>query len=267
MKFVLATIVFVLTLPAALWADASAVIEGPTKANPGDLVILDGSESIADSRQWLLVNSDKQFLAFEENRKIVFASGTPGDYVFMLAVAQSVDDVSTISIVKHTVTVGTPEPPVPPPTPTPGPNPPTPPVPPNPDLSGISKQTYEIVKSLDWKTGEPQKHAAAFRSVTRKAKSENWDSRRISQETISAIRSAGLPSDVNVRWAAFNAWFVPQMQGAEDAGSVIETLEQIAAGLEVFPVSAVRDESNDSLRGKVEKLKGELNSIEREVGP
>lgn len=107
----------------ALCAPPKAVIAGPTQANPGDLVILDGSGSTAVGFAWVLTDSDKSFLPVEDGRKVVFASGSAGRYTFVLVAATADDpEKPLIDIARHTVTVGQPPNPGPEPTP-PGPNP------------------------------------------------------------------------------------------------------------------------------------------------
>ncbi len=114
---------------------ASLEIEGPTVALPGDLIVLEATGE-HDSVRWFLGNSPKTFLPVDGGKRVVFASGTPGEYRFF-AVGATVD-AGKISLDDdtHTVVIGNPGPaPVPPnpnPTPVPVPVPPTPPTPPTP---------------------------------------------------------------------------------------------------------------------------------------
>ena len=102
-----------------------AVITGPTQSNPGDLVILDASKSQdATAFAWALAGSDKTFLETDNGAKLVFASGTEGQYTFFLVAAGVDGNKPAINIAKHLLTIGNPGP-------GPGPNPPGPT--PNPD--------------------------------------------------------------------------------------------------------------------------------------
>jgi len=98
---------------------ARARIDGPSKAAPGDLIVLDGGASQGRGFHWLLLNSERRFLTVEGGRKLVFASGSAQQYVFVLVVAAG-DDAQHLSVdvAEHRVTVGdgpgpTPKPPVP----------------------------------------------------------------------------------------------------------------------------------------------------------
>lgn len=64
-----------------------AVITGPKESSPGELVILDASQSSGMGYLWLLVNSEKSFLPVDNGMKCVFSTGTPGTYHFVLVVS------------------------------------------------------------------------------------------------------------------------------------------------------------------------------------
>jgi len=109
-------VIALLGLPCSAFGQAAkARIDGPSEVAPGDLIVLDGGASQGGAFHWLLLNSDKRFLTVEDGRKLVFASGTARQYVFVLVVA-SCDDRQPFSVdfAEHRVTVGdNPEPPVP----------------------------------------------------------------------------------------------------------------------------------------------------------
>lgn len=254
----------ILLFPVALFAQASAVIDGPDRVPAGDLIILDGSESLADDLSWVLVNSDKQFLVFERDTKLVFATGEPGEYIFFLAVSLSDAGGSRVSVAQHTVTVGNPPKP-PSPDPDPGPEPPGPP--PGPDLSGIAKECYDVCQTIDRKSGESAKLARAFRGVSDQASSEGWSMRRIVDQTRSVVQAEFSTQDMRDRWEPFNKWFFDATLGAQTSESLVELLQAAAAGVEALPVRAASDPSNETLRGKVDQIRGKLQTIEREVGP
>jgi hypothetical protein len=124
--------------------EAKAVIDGPKQALPGDLVVLDASRSQGRAFHWALLNSGKTFLTFENGRKLVFATGTPQEYVFVLIVGDSDGrEKVSVDIAEHRVTVGD----------VPGPSP---------DLPrgrwGFAQAAYGWVKEL---VPDDQRHYAA----------------------------------------------------------------------------------------------------------
>lgn len=114
-------------LSAVALADTKAVISGPSQSACGDMVILDAGGSLdATAFTWRLADSDKTFFVFDSGTKVIFATGTPGRYVFLLGAAGVVNGQPQVDVAQHVVTVGTP-PPAPIPTPVPVPTPiPTP---------------------------------------------------------------------------------------------------------------------------------------------
>lgn len=126
--------------PAAAIAPGSAaggpvaVIAGPSRANPGDLTVLDASGSTAAGFAWVLADSDKTFLEVEQGRKLVFASGTAGKYTFVLVAANA--DASgrpSVALAKHVLTVGEP-----------GPGPDPNPIPPGPQPDPLPPGKYGL---------------------------------------------------------------------------------------------------------------------------
>lgn len=119
-------------------ADVTAVINGPTEARVGDLVVLSGRDSVGDNLKW--VQPQKiQTLLCGDGKDLAFATGTPGTYSFILIVA---DKQADIDYVQHVVVVkGGAINPVPDPKPEPNPEEPTP-VPPSLDeLAKISQES------------------------------------------------------------------------------------------------------------------------------
>lgn len=157
---------FALLAVLAIDEEPKATIAGPKSAAVGDLIVLDASGSKAADFAWLLVNSPKSFLAIDGGRKCVFASGDPGTFVFVLAVAGK----DRVSVAVHAIEVkGKPAPPDPKP-PTPTPNPPAP----GPDLPvgrfGLSRFAFDSATKLvtvDAKTRAEQaaRLAESLRSV------------------------------------------------------------------------------------------------------
>lgn len=80
---------------------AKLVVEGPTRAKAGDLVVISVEKSRASSFKWLVLPSTSNYLVIDEGRSVVFSSGVGGDFKFI--VACSLDD--TCDVVVHSVTV------------------------------------------------------------------------------------------------------------------------------------------------------------------
>lgn len=102
-----------------------AVITGPKEAAVGDMVVMDASESVGTSRLWLqaVAPMPKSFLPVDSGTRCVFATGTPGRYVFVLVVAGTGANGNALAeMATHTLDVGGPAP-GPNPTPPPSTNP------------------------------------------------------------------------------------------------------------------------------------------------
>lgn len=121
-KWMPMVVLAVLAITSPAMGQAKAVIAGPDTAAAGDLVILTSEGSHGSAFEWRLVGSTKSFLAVNDNRQAVFASGTPGVYSFILAVADG-GEPATVSTAVHSVTIGK----------QPGPSPGPPPVDPDPE--------------------------------------------------------------------------------------------------------------------------------------
>lgn len=111
-----------LLLPSLALAQLKTVIEGPKQSAAAELIVLDSTKSEGlTKRIWKLLNSDKTFLPVDHGERVVFSTGTPGRYTFMLiGVGKGKDMEPDAEVAEFTVTVGRPVPPTPP-GPTPGP--------------------------------------------------------------------------------------------------------------------------------------------------
>jgi len=188
MRFLILSILAL--LPTLLNAEVLAVIKAPEKANMGDLVILDSSESIGDNRLWVVdPKAEGRYLVIDE--RIVFAIGTPGVYTFQLIVA---DTNAAIAQVRHNVQIGTPPTsPNPPPTSPVPPTEPNPPTQPNPppeanrtifkavraatnymDDPATAEQMRQALLSLPEKTPASVQEAIGNVLLKRKDQDKNW---------------------------------------------------------------------------------------------
>lgn len=123
-------LVWIILASSALATEPRAVITGPKESRPGALVVLDATESTGIGRMWLLAVSPEptSFLPVESGLKCIFASPTPGEYVFILVVSgTNANGGPAAAMAQHTVTLLGPRPPplgpTPNPTPTPTPTP------------------------------------------------------------------------------------------------------------------------------------------------
>ncbi len=103
-------------------AEVKAVLTGPEEAEAGDLVVIDATGSIGDGFKFRV---DERLVGrvFAIDRRVIFATRTPGLYQFQVIVA---DREARIDEVTLAVKVGE----IPPPTPPEPPKPPPPPGPP-----------------------------------------------------------------------------------------------------------------------------------------
>jgi len=137
-----------------------AKITGEAQCKAGDLVYLSSQESKGVGTDWAIHPPSAKNRMHKMDDGIVFASSTPGEYTFYLAVGDN-DDVS---ITSHTLHNGT--------SPTP-PKPPTPPTPPNPPtptdwLGKLENNTYILATSVVPAVGrydQSQKMATALETV------------------------------------------------------------------------------------------------------
>lgn len=96
-------------------ADVKAVINGPTQANPGDLVVLTTDGSSGDNYSWIMPENI-QVMTCDAQSQVAFASGKPGKFTFILIAA---DKHASIAYSKHTVSIGNAPPEEPGPVPAP----------------------------------------------------------------------------------------------------------------------------------------------------
>lgn len=126
------SLLLVLFLSFPCFADVKAIIEGPTKANTGDLVVLTTKGSVGDNFVWIMPET-LQVLTCDADQQIGFASGRPGVFKFTLIAA---DKEASIDYITHTVTIGSPPE-----------EPGHPPVTPAPDLSKITEVSKNTAPS------------------------------------------------------------------------------------------------------------------------
>lgn len=105
---------------SAIVSPVASPIDGPTTAEPGDLVVLSAGVD-AKGYAWTCIPDSKKWAAVDGGKRVVFASGKAGAYTFVLATASG----DCPCIYQHVVTIGgsapnPPQPPTPDPTPAPG---------------------------------------------------------------------------------------------------------------------------------------------------
>jgi len=103
-------------------AQTTAVIDGPTVALPGELVVLNSAKSVGDNHKWITPDglSTAQAGCDAINSQVFFATPKAGKYEFILIVS---DKAATIEFARHTVEIKQLTAPEPPPIVTPPVNP------------------------------------------------------------------------------------------------------------------------------------------------
>jgi len=128
------TLAALLLLTAHAWAvEPVAKIKPVAQVEPGDITVIDGSDSAGDAFRWIPL-SGKPGIPSESGKSLYFASGKPGEYRFELVVGGSTSDGkvkldSTTVVVKVVGAPPAPPAPTPIPAPTPDPTPTPKPVP------------------------------------------------------------------------------------------------------------------------------------------
>lgn len=231
----LALPILLLALCSECFGEAKAIIVGPEKSAPGDLIILDGSTSTADAFKWTLANSTKTFLATDGGKKCVFASGQEGTYIFLLSVAScDKDSPATVSVATHVLTIGdNPNPPGP------GPKPPDPPTPDN--LTETGKKVREWASAVGNKVEAKQigENYSAIVSAIAAGAYKGLDFADARSKIVSDVYQLNQKvSANNEEWGAFfrnlsDHFKVLDAEGKLDSVDKIKTLfEEIQAGLE-----------------------------------
>ena len=84
--------ILLLSAPAAIAEAPLAIVTGPSGGVPGDLIVLDAGESIADHLAWSIIpepaDGRQSMLIVDEGRKAIIAS-IPGQYTIILAVSNA----------------------------------------------------------------------------------------------------------------------------------------------------------------------------------
>jgi hypothetical protein len=92
-------------LSVACFAQVEAVIDAPSKALPGELVVLNSSKSKGDNHKWITPEgiSTAQAGCTAIDSQVFFATPRAGSYTFYLIVS---DKTAAIDYAKHTVVIG-----------------------------------------------------------------------------------------------------------------------------------------------------------------
>ena len=99
------TIAAWLLLSVACFAQVEAIIDAPSKALPGELVVLNSSKSKGDNHKWITPEgiSTAQSGCTAIDSQVFFATPRAGSYTFYLIVS---DKTAAIDYAKHTVVIG-----------------------------------------------------------------------------------------------------------------------------------------------------------------
>jgi hypothetical protein len=84
--------ILLLSATAAIAEAPLAIVTGPSGGVPGDLIVLDAGESVADHLAWAMIpepaDGRQSMLIVDEGRKAIIAS-IPGQYTIILAVSNA----------------------------------------------------------------------------------------------------------------------------------------------------------------------------------
>jgi len=242
-----------------------AIVVGPSKSDPGDLIILDASTSVGSGHTWTLANSTKTWLSFEDGRKLVFSSGAAGEYVFILGVASE----GKVSLARHVVTIGKPAPkPVDPVKPDEPVKPVDPVIPPAPVLSAIATAARDAALKCDRKPGEAGLLADHFERVASQAGALSWDMRTIAGELAKSFLQGD--ADATKRWTPYNQWIKTVGPTWTTPAKAAEDFFEIAKGLRSITPQQVSgdapDAANESLGERAGELRQRLETLDKQVG-
>lgn len=158
-RFIITSLAAWLMLCGSVAAQVTAKINGPEETDPGNLVVLDASESTgATAYKWVLIGApSSSYAPFDGGKLCVFARGVAGEYTFVLVVAgPDKDGKLAVAVAEKKIIVRGALPPQPNPPPGPGPNPsPNP----TPNPSKITAAIYVYEKS---QSAVPRPVAAAI---------------------------------------------------------------------------------------------------------
>jgi hypothetical protein len=112
-----------LLLPSVCFAQAKAVVDGPTQAEPGDLVVINAEPSVGEGFRFVV---DERLVgrSFVFGKQVIFATRTPGTYRVQVIVADRTANIDQASVAVKIGEELPPEPPKPPGPPKPPPLPP-----------------------------------------------------------------------------------------------------------------------------------------------
>ncbi|MFH0982008.1 MAG: hypothetical protein V2A79_10755 [Planctomycetota bacterium] len=203
-----------LVAPAAL----VATIKGPDAVSPGDLLILEAQAPAGCRCAWIVYPA-RSALPVDGGQRLVFASGQPGSYLFVLAVASPDGQVA---IAQRVVAVGVAPPPSPPAPQPPAPPLPVPPAPP--PLTGLSQAVYDKAVSTVIGLGRGTE-ARAMADVYDSTAAQIAAGTLTSPEKVAAATKTGIDAvtmaDTRVpQWRAFYQWLRVELNKAEAAGEM-----------------------------------------------
>jgi len=96
--------IIVLFAAVLFGAEPKAVILGPSRSLPGDLVVLKTDGTVGSGHAWSVDGPegvDARWFAVDGGKNVVFAARKAGRYVFFLAVAELVDGKPAVAMAKH----------------------------------------------------------------------------------------------------------------------------------------------------------------------
>lgn len=196
------------------------VITGPTGGQPGDLLILDASESSAKHFEWAVVPTLSRdrltIMPIEDGKKCILVS-VPGQYTVILAVSTD----AGVIMKKHVVTVS--DYPGPGPNPGPEPKPPEPPRPqPDPEFPDgkydLAEKSYKWAKEVG-DPGTAQSLANNFDSVSAQISAGALKSMLDIQKATKDLNSVSLKGKED-KWGPFTGPLKAELMKLNESGKL-----------------------------------------------
>ena len=258
---------------------ARAIISGPEEVHVGDLVVLTiGEGTVADSFFWTLAGSTKTFYSADKGATCIFASGTPGDYHFVLSVSKiSGTDGSTVDAAEFVVKIignvpDVPDPVVPDPV-VPDPDKPDPPKPkPEPTLTGDADTVFQSIKNITMEAGEAAIISSNYKIVASKAAGlSNWGLQDMADEfkKLNREKIFNLNSTAGDRWLPWatghkkatdkNTTKVQQIETYNDAADAFDAYIEWKSSSS-HPFREVRSSGSGSL---IDQISGLSSTVDR----
>jgi hypothetical protein len=199
-------------------AEAKVVIEGPDTIKVGELGRLTTEKSKGRTFKWsVLPGEGIDFEVYNDGRKVVFSSNTPGEYIFIVACAFEND----VDIAMHKVVIEAGEATIKPP-----------PVPPT--VGQVAKfiELIGLVQSSN-KQEEAKKLADAFQSVVHRINAGELTDADLILEATATANNEAIGNNI-VKWIPFLDSLKLELERQADAGLLVTKDQHVAVWKDII---------------------------------